>query len=231
VPYLLVTCAGLDQFPPAMKAVIGCLVVVAVLAIGGAVGAYFFVWRPAKVYVAEFAKLKEIPQLNQQVKKTAAFNAPADNVLAASGVERFLRTQQAIQSKLGTRLDELAAKYRTLSPTPGSERRPSLTELTSALKDLAGLIVEAKRMQVDSLNQNDFSLAEYEWTRQRIYEASGLPVDMTVANALRSIAEGKSAEATPATAASAVVPEKNRELVAPHVRELGERAALAAFGL
>ena len=37
-----------------------------------------------------------------------------------------------------------------------------------------------RRAQVDALNQQGFSLAEYEWTRQRVYEAAGLPVDARV---------------------------------------------------
>lgn len=173
--------------------------------------------------------------MNQQVRKTAAFIPAADNALTRDGVERFIRTQQAIQAKLGPRLDELRAKYRTLDQSHGSEHKPSFAELTGALKDLAGLIVEAKRVQVEALNQNDFSLAEYDWTRHRVYEAAGIPVDASFEKAMHDIGQGKHVEEAPSTSPGpepdATVPANNRTLVAPHVKELGERVALAFFGL
>ena len=216
------------------KFLIGCLALVVVLGIGGAIGGYYFVYRPIRAYAAEFAKLKEIPELNQQVRKTAAFIPAADNGLTSDGVERFIRAQRAIQVKLGPRLDELRAKYRTFDQSQGSEHKPSFSELTGALKDLAGLIVEAKRAQVEALNQNDFSLAEYDWTRHRVYEAAGIPVDASFEKAMHDIGQGKQVEQAPTSPGpepEATVPANNRTLVAPHVKELGERVALAFFGL
>lgn len=216
------------------KILLGCGVLVLVLGTGGAVGAYYFLWRPAKAYVVEFAKLQEIPQLNRQVRNTAPFTPPPDNALTNDAVERFVQTQQGIQVKLGQRVDELGAKYQQL--TQGrADYRPSWSELTSAYKDLAAVIVEAKRMQVDALNQNNFSLAEYEWTRQRIYEAAGIPINADFGKILSGIANGKAPTTENQTAAPSEaalrVPEENRALVTPHVKGLGERAGLAAFGL
>jgi len=107
--------------------------------------------------------------------------------------------------------------------------------LTSAYKDLAGVIVEAKRAQVAALNQHNFSVAEYEWTRQRIYEAAGIPINADFEKIVRGVAEGKPPAAENQTSASSEAPvstpEKNRQLVTPHLKGLGERAGLAAFGL
>src|SRR6188508_3116938 len=97
------------------KILLGCGVLVLMLGIGGAVGAYYFLWRPAKAYVVEFAKLQEIPQLNRQVRNTAPFTPPPDNALTNDAVERFVQTQQGIQVKLGQRVDELGIKYRQLT--------------------------------------------------------------------------------------------------------------------
>lgn len=216
------------------KFIFGCLGLVLVLGVGGAVAGYYFIYRPTKAYIMEFAKLHEIPQLNQQVRKTSAFNPPADNVLSSETVDRFLRAQQAIQAKLGTRLDALSAKYRTLDQAHGTDYKPSFGDMMSALRDLSSLVVEAKRAQIEALNETNFSLAEYDWTRQRVYEAAGIPIDARFAEALRAIANGKSpkdVEKSLTVESSVVVPEQNRTLVAPHVKELGERAALAFFGL
>jgi len=215
------------------KVLLGCGILVGVVGIVGAFGAYYFLWRPAKAYVVEFAKLREIPQLNRQVKNTASFTPPADNVLTSDRVERFVQTQQAIQTKLGQRVDELGNKYRQLVHGP-SNYKPSWTELTSAYKDLAGLIVEAKRLQVEALNQTNFSLAEYEWTRQRVYEAAGIPINADFEKILRAISEGNTSPKeiqSVSSEPSVSPPEKNRELVAPFVKGLGDRAGLAAFGL
>lgn len=216
------------------KVLLGCGILVGVLGIGGLVGAYFLLWKPAKSMVSEFAKLREIPNLNRQVQKTAAFTPPADNALTNESVDRFMRTQNAMITQLGARANELATKYKLIEK--GRQNyTPTWSELVGAYKDFAGLILEAKRAQVDALNQNGFSLAEYEWTRQRIYEAAGVPIDMDLAKLIRDVSEGKlpsgdqpssSTATTPAT-----VPENNRTLVAPHAKILVDRAALVAFGL
>jgi hypothetical protein len=216
------------------KALIGCGILVLVLGIGGAVGAYYFLWKPAKAAVTEFAKLKEIPQINQQVANKATFNAPADNVLASDSVDRFVRTQQAIITKLGARADELSKKYELMDRARGN-RTPTWTELSTAYKDFASLILEAKRAQVDALNQHKFSLAEYEWTRERVYEAAGIPVNFNLDKLIRAVSEGKSPEDIASAASAAnnapTVPEKNRTLVTPFKKDLADRAVLAAFGL
>lgn len=217
------------------KPLVGCLAGVVVLAVGGAVGAYHFLWRPTRAYVTSFTKLQEIPRLNQQVRKQSAFTPPAGQLLSADAVERFLATQRSIVKQLGQRVDELHAKYRLLTPEGGTPRQPSFTEIVNAYRDLAGLIVDAKRAQVEALNQQQFSLAEYEWTRQRIYEAAGIPNVVDLEQALRAIAEGRkedaeSARVKPATSA-ADIPEANRTLVAPYQKELTDRAVFVAFGL
>jgi hypothetical protein len=215
------------------KFLIGCFAIVVVLAVGGGIAAYHFLWRPAKALVAEFSKLQEIPKLNQQIRNTSTFTPPADRELTSGDVERFVRTQQSIQVKLGQRLDEFSAKYRLL--TQATDHKPSASELLNAYKDLAGLVVDVKRAQVDALNQNDFSLEEYDWIRRSVYEASGIPINMDFEKILRAAAEGRKPDMEkrePTTPETIVpVPEKNRTLVAPYTKELADRAVLAAFGL
>ncbi len=207
------------------KVLLGCGILVLVLGIAGSIGAYYFVWRPARA----------IPKLNQQVRNTAVFAAPSDNLLSSQLFERYLQTQRTIQTTLGQRADELKAKYQLLERSRGSGTPPTWAELTAAYKDFAGLLVEAKRAQVDALNQSGFSLAEYDWTRHRVYEAAGIPVDLNFEKIVREIAEGTLSgakrEPAPKPSDPAPVPEANRTLVAPHVKELTDRAMLAAFGM
>lgn len=96
------------------KVLLGCGILVLVLGVGGAVGAYYFLWKPAKALVAEVAKLKAIQQLNQQVRNTMAFAAPVDQTLTNDRVDRFIRTQPQIQSALGQKTEVREARTRWL---------------------------------------------------------------------------------------------------------------------
>jgi len=55
-----------------------------------------------------------------------------------------------------------------------------MAEMMVALGDLANLFVQARRFQVDALNQERFSQAEYSWVRDRIFQAAGVHVTSTI---------------------------------------------------
>jgi len=216
------------------RGLLGCLVLFLIIAIGGAYAAYRFLYLPGKAYVQSLAQLKVVPELDAKIVNQQPFTPPSDQVLSASQVQRFMGTQQAIRTQLGTRVKELEAKYRTLGDAlKDSGRTPSLTETLGALKELAGLYVDAKKTQVDALNAAGLSLAEYEWTRARVYEASGLPLDTTFQQIIRDATAGRNPDSTTIEkpAAAPAVPDANRKLIEPHTKELAEGAALAFFGL
>ena len=215
------------------KGLIGCLVVFLIVVIGAGYAAYRFLYLPGKAYMESFAQLKVVPELNAQVKNQATFVAPANQELASADLEKFLRVQRTIRTRLGARLTELEAKYKMFDQQNSEgDRKPSVTEAFGAFRDLAALYVEAKRAQVDALNAEGLSLAQYEWTRNRAYEAAGMPVDLSIQQALDDIAAGRTPEETPVEDAPAtVVPEKNRTLVAPHAEELSQGVALVFFAL
>src|SRR5690606_4310712 len=100
---------------PMKKILIGLLIVFMLLGFGGAAAGYYFVYRPAKAYIASFEKLKELPKLEAQVSNKSSFNAPDNGELNSDRVERFVRTQEALRQRLGTRLDELDQKYKTFN--------------------------------------------------------------------------------------------------------------------
>jgi hypothetical protein len=219
------------------KFLLGCGVLIVVAGIAAAGGAYYFLWRPAKAAVSEFGKLKEIPKIEQKVSNTAAFSAPADNVLTSDAVDRYVRTQNAIIAKLGPKATALSEKYEAMEKSRANFQ-PTWSELAGAYKDFASLIVEAKRAQVEALNESNYSLTEYDWTRQRVYEALGIPINWEIQRMIRDLAEGNFAaveerakNAKNALDTPVMVPEKNRALVSPHQKQLTDRAALAFFGL
>ena len=81
------------------KGLLGCLIVFILVAVGGGYAAYRFLYLPGKAYVESFAQLKIVPELNAKVANQTRFTHPADKLLTEAGVERFLITQKAIQSR------------------------------------------------------------------------------------------------------------------------------------
>lgn len=215
------------------KWVFGCLGLLLIVGVGGGYLGYRFLYLPGKAYVQSFTQLKVIPELNAKVENKTPFTAPAGDVLTTQSVERLIRTQKAIHENLGARVKELEAKYKTVNERlKNSDERPSFGEMMSALKDLSGLFVDAKEAQVQALNAEGLSLAEYEWTRARVYEALGIPINTTLQQIIRDAASGKAPDVEAIKNPPEVhVPEANREVVKPYAKELTEDAALAFFAL
>lgn len=203
------------------------------LSVGGVVAGYYFIFRPAKAYVFNLAQLQEIPKLESQVRNKSSFAPPASGELTEDRVQRFTRTQEAVASHLGERIKQIEVKYKDYVRSQAGERQRevSVTEAMSMLKDLATIVVEAKRAQVDAINQNGFSLEEYEWTRSQVYAAAGIPVDAYFSQVVREVAAGREPDLKSVQTERATVPEKNRTLVAPLVKDLTDRAGLVFLGL
>lgn len=215
------------------KVVFGCLGAAVLIGVAACFAGYYFVYRPAKAFVQQTARLAEIPKLEAKVENRASFNAPASGELSKAQVDRFLRVQESILTQLGVRAKELDAKFKSLGNRPSGAAKPTISEVFGALKDLSNLVVDAKSMQVTAINQQKFSLEEYDWTRTQVFRAAGVPLQLEVAKALHAISEGKKdvqIESGPA-ASSDTVPPKNRELVAPHIEKVKSYAGLAFFGL
>lgn len=214
------------------KLAIGCgialLVLIVVVGAGG-----FFLWnRYVRPMTGAITQLSQVADIEKDVRNTSSFAAPSSGELNDELVGRFVRVQEAMQQKLGSRMAELKAKYDEIDRSMKSERRQaSFGEAMTALKDLSGLLVEAKRAQVDALNQAGFSVREYEWVRQQVYAAVGIvPAAFDVKDIQRIAREAGKGEA-PQSEPAAEVPERNRQLVAPHEEKLKEWAPFAFFGL
>jgi hypothetical protein len=214
------------------KVLIALLVAFGLFMVAAVVGGYFLYSR-GKAYVASFTQLQEIPKLEAQVRNQAAFSPPADGELTQERFRRFLTTQKAIYAHLGNRVQLIEDKYPDLvrSRAGETQRDPSAREVLGMVKDLSGLILEAKRTQVEELNRQGFSVSEYEWTRSQVYAAAGIPVEAYLGHVIREVAAGREPSAYGEAGKHVSVPEKNRELVAPHHNELSERAGLVFLGL
>jgi hypothetical protein len=214
------------------KLAIGCLVILVLAGIAGAVGTWW-VYRKVTTTVGQFAELGSVPELERSVRNTRPFAPPATGELTAAQVERLVQVQRAVRARLGQRFAEMQQKYKTLL---AKEKATvvDLPQLVAAYRDLAAAWMDAKRAQVEALNEAGFSLDEYRWVRRQAYAAVGLPiVDLDVSRLIENIQKG-TAEQEPAELAGSVGPsgpEVNRQLVEPYRQELEDNAALASFGL
>jgi hypothetical protein len=161
------------------KALGGCLVVGLVLLVGGATVGWFVVvkplWQAGSELVEAGKQWAQVAELDASVRNTSRYSPPAGDRLDAGAVERFITVQAAIEQALGSDWKALEQKYEALNRSFEDEaREPSLQELFGAYSDLSGLILTAKRAQVDALNAIGMSLEEYRYLRVQSYMAAGI---------------------------------------------------------
>lgn len=218
------------------KLAIGCGVVAVVLLICAAVATYFVVTKVQST-VAEFAAFGEIPSIEKQVANQAAFAPPTSGELTGAQVARYLKVQQHVRGLLGTRVEDFNRQYSELAKRMDKDQGTVLDAPTviSAYRDLAKAYVDAKKAQVAALNEQGFSLAEYQWVRNQAYAAVGMPIaDFDVSRFIDDLKAGRTpGQAGPPLAGSfgPSGPQANQTLVAPHKKALEDNAALTFFGL
>jgi hypothetical protein len=215
------------------KFAIGCAIVLALLLVVGGVASYFIYQRFVGP-IAKFAtNMQQVAQIEKEVKNTSSFTAPENGELTEEMVSRFVKVQSHMQSKLGGRMDELKTTYDKLDKTLNAEKRQaSFTEAMGALRDLATLLVDTKKAQVEGLNQEGLSVSEYEWIRTQVYAAVGIVAAGFDVKKLAEQAKAGNVQALSGAETEPLpeVPEKNKVLVAPYEKQLKEWAPFAFFG-
>ena len=184
--------------------------------------------------MAEFVtNAQKMADIEKDIKNKSSFTAPANGELTEDMVSRFVKVQTHIQSKLGKRMEELKATYDKLDKTLSDETAKGLVHRGDrAMRDLTTLLVDAKKAQVEGLNDAGFSVKEYEWIRTQVYAAVGMVAggfDVKKSPSRRRRATSRGCP-EPTRTALPDVPEKNKELVAPYEKQLKEWAPLAFFG-
>jgi exonuclease VII large subunit len=117
--------------------------------------------------------LQQVHQQNEQIENQSTYSEPADGELTETQVERFVAVQKQIQSGVENRLTEFQQKYEQLD-SELQNREPTIREIMNAWGDIMGLYSDAKQIQVEALNDHDFSLEEYRFVQQRFYQALGV---------------------------------------------------------
>lgn len=219
------------------KFAIGCGILLVLGLIGAAVATYFVVNKVTST-VAEFAALGEVPEIERGVRNTKTFSPPETGELTQAQVARYVKVQQHIRTLIGSRFNEFETKYAELSRRMDKDQGTvfDAPAVIAGYRDLARTYVDAKKAQVEALNESSFSLAEYRWVRQQAYAAIGMPVmEFDVAKVIDDVKAGRTPQEPPAPNLGGSLgpsgPEVNKTLVSPHKKMLEDNVALSYFGL
>jgi hypothetical protein len=219
------------------KLLVGCLIVLVLGAILLGVGGYFL-YRAASPVIQNardyFDRFSQLAELEKQIANQTPFTAPENGELTKEQVDRFARVQQQVRGAMGQRFKEIDAKYNTMKAEADGTEQPSVREALSALGELGGVLIDARRAQVNALNQERFSSAEYSWVRARVYQAAG--VEATSGFDFQKMAEaarkGTGIDSIEVPKTPIVnVPATNRALIKPHLDHMDEWLPLLFFGV
>ena len=214
------------------KLALGCGIVMLVVGIAAA-GLAYYVFRQVSSTVTQFADLGSVPDLERNVRKRDPFVPPASGELSDSQIEKLVQVQAAVRTRLGDRMKEFEAKYRTLV----QKQEAAISDAPAIMRayaDLASTWLDAKRGQVDALNAAGLSLDEYRWIRDQAYGALGMAfVDLDFAKLVEDVKRGvtSSSPGRLRGAFESVGPEANKARVEKVRKQLEQNLALASFGL
>ncbi|MCB1560667.1 MAG: hypothetical protein KDI75_06190 [Xanthomonadales bacterium] len=181
------------------KALTGCLVVVLLAIVVGGGAAYWFIVRPAwdagSAFIDQAKQWQQVAELDKQVRNTETFAVPEDGRLDQAKVNRFLTVQRDIIAALGNDWQTLDQRYKQMNEErKASGRDANLQEVLQTYNDVAGLVLTAKKAQVEALNRNDMSLGEYRWTRQQAFAALPLLAGQQIPDQLKGTSMAANAE-------------------------------------
>ena len=220
------------------KILAGCLIVLAIALVSfGVAGFYAFRWaRPMIESTASYLdRAREMSRLADRITNKSPHLPPENGQLTGTQVERFVAVQTRVRDELGERWSAIETKSAEIrEKTKANQRDLTLAELTSVFSDLAGIYTEARRAQVNALNVQRFSDAEYTWVRRRVYEAAGVEIaggiDLSKFEELAREGAMKSNVTLP-DLPKPKVPEANLKLVKPHLAKIKEWVPMAFLGL
>ena len=220
------------------KILAGCLIVLAIAMIGFAV-AGFYAYRAMKPVIENAAnymdKAREVARLGEEIRIKSPFEPPKNGELTSGQVERFIAVQTRVRSELGDKWGEIEKKSAEIKRKADANSQDwTLAEFTSVFSDLANIYLDGRRAQVNALNVQKFSEAEYQWVRIRVYEAAGVnltgSLDLSDVETLARDNAGKNGVELPKMDLPEV-PEKNKALVKPHAAKVKEWIPMAVLGL
>jgi len=222
------------------KLAIGCLiagVVIGAVIVGVAYYAYVKVGSTVSQMsstVTQLAELGKVHDIERGVKVQRPFVVPASGELTAAQVDKLMKVTTRVHERLNKDLALFERTYKSLAEKKEATAA-DLPALMSAYRDLAVDWLNAKRAQVDALNEVGLSLDEYRWIRSTAYGALDIPfmdVDFArIADQVKNDAGQSNATVIVGGAFAGKGPASNLKLVEKYRKQLEEYVPLASFGL
>lgn len=203
---------------------LGCLVVFLLLLVGGGTAAWMY-GRPYVETMLAVRDLGKIQNIEAGVRNKSSFVAPEGGLLDKDQVQRYLSTAERVKQQLAGQVETLRVRYEQLD---SGGKDLTAAQLAQGWTEIIQLVVKAKQVQVDALNANGFSLAEYGWVREQVMRAAGLPAYQVN---LADLGSNSAQAGLQQSGVAVAVPAANSELVIPYTEQLQQLAPLAAFGL
>jgi hypothetical protein len=219
------------------KLAIGCLVVFVVAGVA-AVGVVYYGYMKVRSTVTQFAELGRVHDLERSLRVQTPFIIPTSGELTPEQVDKFMKVTTRVHDRLGKDIEVFQRNYKALA----AKKDTSVADapaLMSAYRDMAAGWLDAKRAQVEALNDVGLSLQEYRWIRSAAYGALDIPfIDVDFAHIADQVKNAASQAGSPADAAVLVGgafagkgPASNAKLLEKYRKQLEAYLPLAAFGL
>ena len=214
------------------KLAIGCAILF-VVAGAALVGVGYYGFLKIKSTVNQLAELGQVHDIERGVRVQTPFVVPATGELTASQVDKLMRVTSRVRERLDQDLALFQRTYKTLAEKKDATAA-DLPALMSAYRDLAKDWVNAKRAQVDALNEVGLSLDEYRWIRSTAYGALDIPfMDVDFGRIAEQVK--KHTEVSPTAIVGGAFagkgPASNLKLVEKYRKQLEDYVPLASFGL
>jgi hypothetical protein len=197
------------------------------LILGGIASAFYIrVYKPIGAPLAAMSIGRVLEE--KQLTNHQPFIAPSSGELTADQVRRFVAVEEAVEHRLSngrTTLDEQRAALEQ-----GWDRGAlPMQDVLAAFGQIRPWLIDAKSLQIDAMNRERFSKAEFEWVRDQLYLAAGVRLTRLDVSA---ILDGeRNATAGVRSSQGGPVPQGNVALAQPHAAKLEAWRALGFFGL
>lgn len=166
------------------KLLIGCSVVLLILALVAGWAFWRFVWQPGSQLMGDgIAQVTEsvrqvqslgktttrLRELEQEIRNQAAFEPPADGLITPDQLARWLTVELTAREAIGADLKRLEEEARAEVTAPEGTVVGNAERTRAALATLGKLgevATRGKQAQVTALNAAEMSMAEYRWIRE-----------------------------------------------------------------
>jgi hypothetical protein len=165
------------------KFLIGCGVIVLVLAILAGWAFWQFVWKPGSAVMGEGLKsvtetvkgvrgvgetMTRLREIEQGIRNQSEYAPPADGRIDPDQLARWLTVENVAREAIAADLKRLEeeARAQVTAPEGSAEAKAQQTRVAlAALGRLGEVAIRGKQAQVAALNAAEMSLAEYRWVR------------------------------------------------------------------